>query len=278
MHKKLGLGTVQFGLDYGISNRAGVTGLAEVKRILDFARKVGIDLLDTAYGYGRSEEVLGQAGVQGFKVVSKFLPESNGISIQEQVKTSLERLRTKSLYGLLAHRPLDVLEHPQIWNYLQELKKSGVVEKIGFSFNKPEETEIVLEKGFVPDLIQAPFNYLDKRFRNLMIFLREKGCEVHARSAFLQGLFFIPTAELPIFFEEVKPVLNELQNKGLILPGLLLKHCLDQEFIDKVIVGVNNHEQLKQNIHRVIPIDALPELNQTIKPEILTPSEWPKTK
>jgi aryl-alcohol dehydrogenase-like predicted oxidoreductase len=276
--KKLGLGTVQFGLDYGISNKQGMTGIEEVKSILAFARETGIDLIDTAYGYGKSEEVLGIAGIDGFRVVSKFFPESHGISIQEQVKTSLERLKTKRLYGLLAHRPLDVLENHKTWEYLLELKKNNVVEKIGFSFNKPEEAEMVLEKGLMPDLIQAPFNYLDKRFKNIMLTLKEQGCEVHSRSTFLQGLFFMPAVELPVFFEEVKPALNEIQKKGQFLPGLLLKYCINQDFIDKVIIGVNNHEQLKENTQWATSGEVLPELNQTIIPEILTPSEWPKTK
>lgn len=275
-HKKLGLGTVQFGLDYGISNRNGVTGIEEVKKILDFARGAGIDLIDTAYGYGRSEEVLGLAGVQAFKIVSKFMPESQSINIQEQVKTSLERLKTETLYGLLAHRPLDVLENSKIWKYLLELKKNGVIEKIGFSFNKPEEAEMALEGGFVPDLIQAPFNYFDKRFQDIMKNLKEKGCEVHSRSAFLQGLFFISANDLPGFFEDVKPEISKLQKNKEALPGLLLKYCLEKPFIDKVIVGVNNLAQLQENIKDPERQDSLPELKIQINENILTPSLWPK--
>ena len=274
--KKLGLGTVQFGLDYGISNREGVTGIEEVKRILDFARGAGIDLIDTAYGYGRSEEVLGLAGVQDFKIVSKFMPESQRLSIQEQVKTSLERLKTKSLFGLLAHRPADLLKNPDIWPYLQELKQKGQVEKIGFSFNIPEEAEPLLKKGYLPDLIQMPFNYFDNRFQDIMIKMKEKGCEIHSRSAFLQGLFFISANDLPGFFKDVKPEIYELQKNKEALPGLLLKYCLEKPFIDKVIVGVNNLAQFQDNINALDSKYALPEFNKQIKTNILTPSLWPK--
>lgn len=272
---KLGIGTVQFGLNYGISNQRGITGIREVNKILEFARGEGIDLIDTAYGYGRSEEVLGQAGVRDFKVVSKFLPESYGISIQEQVKTSMERLKIKKLYGLLAHRPLDIIGNPQIWDYLLDMKTKSVVEKIGFSFNNPEEAELVLEGGFEPDLIQAPLNYLDNRFSNIMILLKKKGCEVHSRSAFLQGLFFIPSDTLPVFFEEIKPLLNELQGKKH-LGALLLNYCTQQVFIDRVVIGVNNLEQLRKNITPPDIKEKLPDLNQHISHEILTPSLWPK--
>ena len=274
--KKLGLGTVQFGLDYGISNKQGMTSPEEVRDILNFAKKAGIDLIDTAYGYGKSEEVLGFAGIDGFRMVSKFLPESNGLSIPQQVQTTLERLKTKQLYGLLTHRPADLLKNPDIWSYLQELRQKGQVKKIGFSFNTPEEVEPLLKKGYLPDLIQAPFNYFDKRFQDIMKNLKEKGCEIHSRSAFLQGLFFIPANDLPGFFEEVKPIISELQKNKEALPGLLLKYCLEKPFIDKVIVGINNLAQLQDNIKNIERQDSLPELKKQIKENILTPSLWPK--
>jgi aryl-alcohol dehydrogenase-like predicted oxidoreductase len=52
---KLGLGTVQFGLPYGVSNNNGQTPLDEAQRIVEFARSSGISLLDTAMAYGDSE-------------------------------------------------------------------------------------------------------------------------------------------------------------------------------------------------------------------------------
>ena len=49
---KLGLGTVQFGMHYGISNREGKTPLREVTKILHVARDNQISVLDTAAQYG----------------------------------------------------------------------------------------------------------------------------------------------------------------------------------------------------------------------------------
>ncbi|MFN3554336.1 MAG: aldo/keto reductase [Bacteroidales bacterium] len=276
--KKIAIGTVQFGLDYGISNQAGITEINEAAKILAFAKEFGIDLIDTAYAYGRSEEVLGEVGIEGFRVVSKFLPDSNGLSMHEQVKTTLKRLRMEHLYGLLAHRPLGVMERPDSWKQLMELKHKGVVDKIGFSFNTPEEADQLLDKGYEPDLIQVPFNYLDKRFVNIMAQLKAKGCEIHTRSAFLQGLFFMSTEELPAFFDEVKPFLSNIQRQGSALPGLLLKYCTNQSSIDKVVIGINNKQQLEQNLNSLSTEEILEEHHLSIRSEILTPSEWPKIK
>lgn len=276
MINKIGLGTVQFGLDYGISNKKGITELEEVRNIISCAKDIGIDLLDTAYGYGKSEEVLGSAGVNSFKIVTKFLPATPEISIPLQINSSLQKLNIQHLYGILAHRSLDVLNNPDIWNYLLKLKQDKIVDKIGFSFNTPEEADVILSKGFVPDLIQVPFNYLDNRFKKHMIEFKKGGCEIHVRSPFLQGLFFINPITLSDFFEEVKPIIIKLQKHGNALSGLLLKYCLEKPFIDKVIFGINNKKQLLSNIEAIQTKENLTKLEFNIKHEILTPSNWPK--
>ena len=275
MKCKLGLGTVQFGLDYGISNKDGKTTEGELVKILKTAREADIDLLDTAFGYGVSEETLGNIGIDGFKVVTKFLPGSDDYSVCRQVELSLKRLRLDHLYGLLAHRPLDVMNNPETWEYLVTLKADGLVEKIGFSFNSSEEIIRVFQSNFKPDLVQVPYNFLDHRFENYMISLHEIGCEIHTRSTFLQGLFFMKSEELSSFFDEIKPILRNLQTKGRELPGLLLNHTLKMNFVDRVILGVNTNIQLRNNLLSLMSNGSLPYV--TIKNlDILIPSKWPK--
>ena len=82
---KLGLGTVQFGCSYGISNTKGQVLKDEVKRILDFAHKNGIDILDTASLYGNSEEILGQFDLSKFKIVTKTPKIDYAISGKENL-------------------------------------------------------------------------------------------------------------------------------------------------------------------------------------------------
>ena len=110
---KIALGTVQFGTDYGVSNREGQTDAREVERILDTALEFGIDLIDTASAYGNAEQVLGRYDLSSFKVVSKFMPPPEGAAIAGQLGTTLSNLRVDSLYGYLAHRPDDLLENEE---------------------------------------------------------------------------------------------------------------------------------------------------------------------
>lgn len=273
---KIGLGTVQFGIPYGISNKRGLTSENDVSKILKYCKDIGIDVFDTASAYGKSEKVLGNNDLLGFKIVSKFLLQNSAKSITQQIRDSLDNLKIPALYGYMAHRPLELVNKPELWDEMIKLKSQGLVEKIGFSFNEKFEIENILKRGLIPDVIQVPYNYLDNRFEPYMKELKSNGCEIHTRSAFLQGLFFCELKDLNTFFAEVKPIIQRLQQFGNSLPGLLLKYCTDKPFIDKVIIGVNTLSQLKMNLKKLSLTTKLPLKTNIINESILIPSKWPK--
>jgi len=275
-YSKIGLGSVQFGIDYGIANNQGQTSSKEVSKILDFASQSGVSYVDTASAYGTAEEVLGRNRVNRFNIVSKFMPASIGIAVSEQFQASCTKLAVSDLYAYLAHRPLDLIKERSSWSFLQSEKEKGRINKIGFSLNNPEELRQLATAGIEPDLIQVPYNFFDNRFRKQLIELKNRGCEIHTRSTFLQGLFFMPPNSLPPFFDEVKGQMYNLQEEyGSGLAASLLKYVLDQEFVDVVIVGVNNVTQLKENLERLKAAQAMKDITLQIDENILMPSEWP---
>jgi len=127
MFDKIGIGSVQFGLNYGITNTEGKTAPIEVSNILEYAKTQKINYIDTAAAYGTSEQVLGANDLTGFNVVSKFMPAKNGAILEEELEKSLQRLQVIKLYGYLAHRPQFLLENKEMWAYLQGLKEAGKV-------------------------------------------------------------------------------------------------------------------------------------------------------
>lgn len=277
INKKIGLGTVQFGTKYGIANTFGKTSKAEVTRILDFAGDVGIQIIDTASAYGNAEYLLGLNNINKFKIISKFLPSSTNGRVKDQFNQSISKLKVDALYGYLAHRPESLIDNTSDWEELLELKKHGFVKKIGYSLNNTQELKELVKKGYLPDIIQIPFNLFDHRFKEEAILLKENGCEIHARSSFLQGLFFMDIEKLPYFFNPVKDKIGELQNTFKAnLPNALLNHSLSQSFIDYVIIGVENKKQLFENIYRSKDIATL-NVNFKISEDILIPSNWPST-
>lgn len=273
---KLGLGTVQFGTDYGISNKTGKTQGHEVEKILNTAKENHINYIDTASAYGNAEQVLGQLDLNEFRVVSKFMPPKKGSTIADELQQSFENLNLNRLYAYMAHRPISLLEDSDFWKDLNTLKSKRLIEKIGYSLNAPNELNQLLDKGYIPDIVQVPFNYFDQRFENQLLDLKHKGCEIHTRSTFLQGLFFMKPNELSTFFDEVKPVLKKLQEVHKKLGAALLDYVIQKDFIDHVIIGVENNAQFLKNISAVNHSKGIKALEVAISDRILMPSNWPQ--
>lgn len=167
MSLKLALGTVQFGLDYGISNLQGKIPLAEVDDILSAAKRYGINTLDTAAAYGESEQVLGRLNAsKDFSLVTKIPSLSKiNITIPEVVKESLTRLKSKKLNALMFHDADDLLAVNGADLYQQAilLKQQGLVDKLGVSVYHPKQLLNVMDKCDI-DIVQFPVNCLDQRF------------------------------------------------------------------------------------------------------------------
>ncbi len=273
---KLVLGTVQFGLQYGV-NSAGRPSEGAVKNILAEAAKGGISTLDTSSAYGNSEEILGECITpdEGFKIVSKY-PKGE-TPVAEMFNSSLNRLKVKQLYGYLLHHFEVYKNNPKIWEEFVALKESGKVQKIGFSLYSPEELELILDKKSQFDLIQVPFNIFDKKFLPLMKEVHEKGIEIHVRSTFLQGLFFKDREKLPERLKPMKKYLLQLddysKSTGLSISEIALNYNLQNPYIDGVLIGVDNVEQLKMNLSSVkdTPIDIEIEVKEK---ELLNPVNW----
>lgn len=278
--KKIGLGTVQFGSVYGISNQRGQTTIDEVASILDYAKKVGIKYLDTASAYGQSESVLGQFNLNDYRVVSKFLANDKlNESIEVQFEETLQKLHVNKLYAYMFHRPNYIIDNPNLWNVFADLKQKNLVEKIGYSLNEVLELDKLLDLNFIPDIIQVPYNLFDNRFESYMKDLKAKGCEIHTRSTFLQGLFFVEADKLSPFFSSVKSIIYELQNTyGNELPKALLDYVISKDFVDVAIIGVETKKQLESNV-RLNKSYSL-ELDEDIKflEKIIRPFMWPKLK
>lgn len=273
---KLVLGTVQFGLQYGV-NSAGRPSEDAVKRILAEASKGGINTLDTSSAYGNSEEILGKCSTpdEDFKIVSKY-PQGE-LSVKDMFESSLKRLNKDRLYGYLLHHFEVYEENPKIWDEFVALKESGKVQKIGFSLYTPEELEFILNHKSPFDLIQVPFNIFDKKFLSYMKQLHENCVEIHVRSTFLQGLFFKDRNTLPEKLQPLKKyllLLDEFSKKsGLSISEIALNYNLQNPYIDGVLIGVDNVEQLQTNLKSVkdTPIDI--EINVK-EQELLNPSNW----
>lgn len=248
---KLGLGTVQFGVNYGINNSLGKPGISAIKDIINCAIRHGISLIDTAADYGDSEDVLGKSlpSDYSFQIVTKT---SQKISLTDSVSTSLKRMKVEQLYGVLIHDFSQFKSNPRVWNDLLELKFKGVIRKIGFSLYHPQELDILHDENITFDILQIPYNVFDQRFEPYFNTLIKTGTEVHIRSVFLQGLVFKNPDILPPFFSPIQAKLKEIRSlskaSGQSIQSLCLNFVYCNDLVDKVIIGVDSVANLESNL------------------------------
>ncbi len=284
---KIALGTVQFGLPYGIANQSGQVTRPEAKVMLQLAAANGIDTLDTAITYGESEVCLGEVVVQGFKLVTKLPAVPGGCAdrsgwVQAQVAASLSRLGVNAVYGLLLHRSDQLLgvEGKALYKALQGLKETGQVQKVGISVYAPNELE-VLAPQYHFDLVQAPFNLVDRRLHTSgwLERLKDDGVEIHTRSAFLQGLLLMSQATIPAKFAPWSDLWSKwhewLSCHKVSAVHACLAYPLSFPEIDRVVVGADSVRQLKQIISAATSIapDELPNLHCDAE-SLINPSLW----
>jgi aryl-alcohol dehydrogenase-like predicted oxidoreductase len=287
MINRLALGTVHFGMQYGVSNIGGQVDLKNAGMILKYARDTGINTLDTAIVYGESEQNLGALGVEDWNVISK-LPklscsqENVTDIVNDFVIGSLERLRIPKLHGLLLHNSNDLLgpHSKSLYQAIADLKRRGLIEKFGISVYDPQDLDRILSI-YPLDIVQAPFNVLDRRLATSgwLARLHDMNIEIHIRSVFLQGLLLMEHTKRPVFFKRWDSLWKTwhdwLYDEGLSPLQACLGFVNSYSEVNKIIVGVNSVKQLKQ-INVALGLDNVlpPETLISRDVGLINPSNW----
>jgi len=278
------LGTVQFGMPYGINNLKGKISEHEVFKILDFAFKNNIKTIDTASGYGSSEDIIGKYFLKypenSFKVITKLnLKKSN---FQTSLKESLNRLKIKKIDILLFHSLKDYKKHKLKINFKFYKKYYN---KLGVSvYENNEINELKNDKNI--QIIQAPFNLLDNENKRGELYreLLNKGIELHTRSVFLQGLFFKPLKSFP---NKLDGLIGDIEKLNSIcitnkfsMSELAIKYVLSKKYINQLIIGVDSLQHLKENFknlnNRAIDLNLIKEIDSILIKDssLLNPVNW----
>ena len=263
--------------------------MRDVRGILSLARSSGIDTLDTAIAYGSSEACIGQVGVEEFKVITKLpsLPE-NIIDVRhwvhDEIQASLQRLNVDTVYAVLLHHPHQLLgsKGKLLYEALMQLKTEGVAQKVGVSIYNPSELDSVMSM-FMVDLVQAPFNLIDQRLQSSgwLQKLDDSGVEVHARSAFLQGLLLMPTIAIPEKFKHWLPLFDSwhdwLDDNNISAVHACMGFVRSYSQIAKIVVGVESATQLEELIQaeKLSPMKNWPDIS-SVDESLINPSYWNK--
>ncbi|SHH67503.1 aldo/keto reductase [Desulfosporosinus lacus] len=306
LHGELTLGTAQLGLDYGIANNTGLPSVEEAVDIIRYAIDQGLTHLDCARAYGEAESRLGKALISGYaervNVITKLDPlqESHQFNsaqcihkvVDASVFRSCRELRFRSIDTILLHRWEERYIHGgEIWKRLVDLKRDGVINKLGVSVQTPEEALQALADAEVGH-IQLPFNVLDWRWKEKEVdkaILRRHDVVVHARSTLLQGLLANKSVDA-ILPNTPKELARELDRKMDILvddlnrynrKDLCFAYVRAQTWIDSLVVGAETLAQLKENIilfqNPPLTVDECSKVEKELTRapvELLDPSKW----
>lgn len=292
------LGTVQFGVDYGIANKAGKPSADAVREMLSYAWENGVNCLDTASAYGDSEIVVGNALEElqlahQMKIVSKVAHIPDGLSsaalkefIQKSVTDSLQRLKVDYLDVCLFHHE----KYFYAMDILAELKEQGVIKAAGVSFSglSFDDAGKVLSSPLL-DAVQVPGSLLDRRFEtgspSGFALARERAIPVFVRSTYLQGLLLMENA--PPRLAEMQPALDAIGNLSLQYnlsrEALCVRYMLGVSGVTSLLMGVDNLNQLRENIALINEGPLPPEIHQHVTEtlpllpvDFLCPYLWPK--
>lgn len=294
----LRLGTVQFGMDYGINNQKKPS-VSDCVAMLDFATQNGVTNLDTAFAYGSAENVVGEflkkktISREKLNISSKLVPnvmdeitpENYELKVLELIKGQLKTLGTDYLDVYLYHSARYIY-NDALLSALQVAKKEGLAKKVGVSVYEPDEAKKGLANDKV-DFMQFPYSIFDQRMLASGIFdLPLNGTEIDTRSAFIQGLIIMGENDIPPFLAKAKPIVRKIDEVcakyNVNRVALAMNFVKQQKSISSLVFGVDNMDQLKADINyfnKEIPGNIVNEIANEftgIETDIVMPSLWKK--
>lgn len=267
---KFGLGTVQFGLDYGFTKRKTQD---EVNSILQTALDNGITLIDTAREYGDSEDKIGyfmENYKNNFVVATKLklldnIDNLNYAKLKEDIynsiEESLDKLNLNKIPILQLHQTVDTLyKNEDFWDVINQLKDDKLIDLFGVSVYELPETKYIAQKyNDCVDFFQIPYNIFDRRFDDIQKELDEHSIGLISRSTFLKGIIPCSINDVPENLSDIKPFKRELQNLadecGCSVADLASVFVYYNDYINSTILGVDSPEELESNIKSIERFD-----------------------
>ena len=285
MINKLVIGTVQFGLDYGITNRKGKISEEELNKVFNICNEKNIMYFDTAQDYGNSEDIL----VNYKKIYNKIKIITKAKFKNKNINETIEKSICKFdiIDYFLLHSFDDYNE--DVINKLIEYKINKKINKIGVSVYTVNEAIICLKNEHI-DVVQIPFNYSDSQWLNsdFINLINDTTKEIHIRSIFLQGVLLNPILKRPINILEYD--FDKLNNKIDYLTNLLqlsrLELCFAYinsfQWITKFLIGIDDYDHLMTNYEIINKnlkltdeqLNIVHETMNDINPLITNPSKW----
>lgn len=247
--KNLILGTAQFNSNYGVTNfkKTKINKITEGKIIKLFDHSEMIEL-DTSNNYPLNLKLLKKIK-KFFLLNTKIMTDDvNNISQVNKQILKFKEIKNLKINVVFVHDGDKILTNNgrKILNYLYNLKKKGLIQKVGISFHNFEIIHKVI-KIFKIDVIQIPLSIVDQRAVKYFNLFKRFNIIVQVRSIFLQGALLTKVRSnknLCKIYDKFNQIRSEIDKIRVIL-----SFAFKNEYIDKVIVGVRSDYELKKIIN-----------------------------
>lgn len=261
--RKLGFGLMR------LPQQDGVIDVEQVKEMVDLFMEAGFTYFDTAWAYAGSEDAIRQALVERYPRESFQLATKNAAWINCKTKeeayaqfdTSLAQTGAGYFDFYLLHNLGEGRSHYfddyDMWNWIQEKKKAGLIRHIGFSFHStPEELEAILNAHPEMEFVQLQINYADwdnpaVQSRRCYEVARKHGKPVVIMEPVKGGMLATPP-------ESVVKILKAAEPESSVA-SCAVRFAADLEGVITVLSGMSNVEQMKDNLSYMQSFTGLTE-------------------
>lgn len=231
------------------------TSQGKLRTIVDTALENGINHIETAHGYGTSEQQLGrilpELNRSDIILQTKVVPSEDTEEFTTKVKKSMDRLRVDRLDLLGLH---GINDHRSLWyccrrngclQAARKLQEEGLVDHIGFSGHGP--TDVILDAlsfteygGF--DYVNLHWYYIFDANRRAIEYAAERDIGVFIISPSDKGgHLHTPSQKLQQLCEPFSPMLfNDL-------------YCLDNQNVCTISVGASEPHHFDEHM-KVLPL------------------------
>jgi len=295
---RIGLGTVEIGLPYGI----GVSTLPtdkEADRILKTAVDLGITYIDTARGYGVAEERIGRSKIGRLPQVvigtkcAQFLekgadPRGHELEtmIRREIEESLRCLQQDSIQLLQLHGgSAEQIERGELIDILRRLIEEGKVQHVGIATRGEESPLAAIKSGFF-STIQTAYSILDQRMAvSVLPHARSNNIGIINRSVLLKGALTPAVWQLPPALDPLKE--NSAQAAVIAekistdLPSLAIRFAASNPTISTILIGTVETQHLRSALSAIKQGQLSPAILRQLAelaitdPALIDPALWP---
>lgn len=250
--KKLGFGLMR------LPQKDHTIDVEQVKKMVDLFLEAGFTYFDTAWAYAGSEDAIRQALVERYPRENYQLATKNAAWINCKTKeeayaqfdTSLAQTGAGYFDFYLLHNlgesRTQYFDHYNMWNWVQEKKKAGLIKHVGFSFHStPEELEEILNMHPEMEFVQLQINYAD--WENPAI--QSKRCYEVAKKHGKPVIIMEPVkgGMLAAPPEPVEKILKAAEPNSSTA-SWAIRFAANLEGIITVLSGMSNIEQMEDNL------------------------------